>query len=234
MKTRIAVALAIGTLGLILAGNGLAATPPMANSPPDGTQVVAGSEITFVGTATATATPPAIYFYISKDNATDSNGRLTHAFAVVTGGTPTSTPGQFQGVADSSDFWPDVPGDYYWQVNQDCGSPPAPVDCTAWSDPVKLTITPRPASSVSVSNPPNTHFTRHPPHKTQKRKVVFAFTSDFAGATFQCLYAQGWSKCTSPHTFRHLKPGRFRFLVKAIVNGVEDPTPASWLFRVLP
>ena len=48
------------------------------------------------------------------------------------------------------------------------------------------------------------------------------------------LYAQGWTKCTSPHVFRHLKPGRFRFQVKAILNGVEDPTPASWFFKVLP
>jgi hypothetical protein len=230
MKARIAIVIAIGTLGLVLAAQAIAAAPT-ADSPGDGAQSVAGSQITFVGTATAAVPPPAIYFYISKDPGTNGDGRLTNAFAVVTGGTPTGNPGQFQGVADPSDFWPDVPGDYYWQVNQDCG---ADATCTPWSTPNHLIITPRSASSVSPSNPPNTHFTAHPPHKTHKRKLTFSFKSDVAGATFQCLYAQGWSKCSSPHTFRHLKPGRFRFQVKAIVKGVADPTPASWFFRVLP
>src|SRR5205085_7653702 len=124
MKLRIALVIAIGTFGLVLAAHAIAA-PPTADSPGDGASSVAGSQITFVGTATAAATPPAIYFFISKSNATNLDGRLTNAFAVVSGSTPTGSPGQFQGVADSSDFWPDVPGDYYWQVNQDCGSPPS-------------------------------------------------------------------------------------------------------------
>src|SRR2546423_1440248 len=220
MKARLAIALATGTLGLVVAAVAFAA-PPTADQPAPGSSFVAGSQITFVGTSTATVPPANVYFYVSRDNVTNTNGRLANAFAVVTGN-PTGTPTQYQGVANSSDLWPDVPGDYYWQVNQDCTTPD-PADCP-WGLPSKLTITPRPASSVTSSNPPNTHFTRHPPHKTHKRKITFAFKSDVAGAKFQCLFAQGWAKCKSPHVFRSLKPGRFRFQVKAIVNGVEDPT----------
>ena len=79
---------------------------------------------------------------------------------------------------------------------------------------------------------PDTFLTQHPKHRTHRRQVAFAFSSDMPGISYQCLFAQGWAKCSSPHTFRHLKPGRYKFQVKAIVNGVEDPTPASWTFRV--
>jgi IPT/TIG domain len=79
---------------------------------------------------------------------------------------------------------------------------------------------------------PDTFLTHHPKHRTRRRQVAFAFSSDMPGVSYQCLFAQGWAKCSSPHTFRHLKPGRYRFQVKAIVNGVKDPTPASWTFRV--
>src|SRR5436309_15494217 len=103
MTLRIALVIAIGTLGLVAATRALAA-PPTADSPGDGASSVAGSQITFVGTATAAATQPAIYFYISKDNNMNTDTRLTNAFAVVTGATPTGIPGQFQGVADSSDL----------------------------------------------------------------------------------------------------------------------------------
>ncbi|MDQ2940538.1 MAG: IPT/TIG domain-containing protein, partial [Actinomycetota bacterium] len=79
---------------------------------------------------------------------------------------------------------------------------------------------------------PNTFLTHHPKHRIHKRQVAFAFSSDMPGVSYQCFYAHGWADCNSPQTFRHLKPGRYQFRVKAIVNGVEDPTPASWTFRV--
>src|SRR2546421_2828172 len=217
MKARIAIVLAIGTLALVLTAVALAVTPPTANAPANGTRFTSGATITFQGTSTATATPPHLYFDISKDSATNPDGSLTNAFAVVRGD-PTSTPTVFDGTAGPADNWPSEPGDYYWQTYQACGTPPAPGDCTNWSTPVvKLTIGPRSPSAASSSNPPNTFLNKHPKHRTHKRKLTFSFKSDVASARFQCLYAQGWSKCTSPHTFRHLKPGRFRFQVKAIV-----------------
>jgi IPT/TIG domain len=92
------------------------------------------------------------------------------------------------------------------------------------------TAAPTPASAPIA---PNTILNRHPPHRTHKRKVTFRFSSNMSSAKFRCLYAQGWQPCRSPHTFRHLKPGRYRFQAQAVVNGVPDPTPASWTFRVL-
>ena len=80
---------------------------------------------------------------------------------------------------------------------------------------------------------PKTFLTHHPRHRTHKRKVAFAFDSNVDGAKFKCFDAGGWAKCRSPHVFRHLKPGRYKFKVKAIVNGVADPTPASFIFRIL-
>jgi hypothetical protein len=80
---------------------------------------------------------------------------------------------------------------------------------------------------------PNTRLTRHPPRRTRKRRVKFAFSSSIRGANFQCFYTGGWRDCRSPEKFRNLKPGRYRFRVRAVANGKRDRTPASWLFKVV-
>ena len=84
-----------------------------------------------------------------------------------------------------------------------------------------------------ASQPPNTVFTHHPARRTHKRRVRFGFSSTTPGASFQCFYTGGWSTCRSPQRFRRLKPGRYRFKVRAVANGKRDPTPAAWLFRVV-
>jgi hypothetical protein len=101
------------------------------------------------------------------------------------------------------------------------------------------------ATSDGTSNPggtgndytydwkPKTFLTHHPRRRTHKRRVAFAFDSNVNGAKFKCFDARGWGKCRSPHVFRHLKPGRYKFKVKAIVNGVADPTAVSFIFRIL-
>jgi hypothetical protein len=109
-------------------------------------------------------------------------------------------------------------------------SPDSSADDYTYDPPPPAAAGPTPAS---VPIEPNTFLNRHPPHRTHKRKVTFRFSSNMAGAKFRCLYAQGWQPCRSPHTFRHLKPGRYRFQAQAVVNGVPDPSPASWTFRVL-
>jgi hypothetical protein len=229
MRTRLAIVIAIGTLGFVLATEALADSPPTTGSPGDGATFTAGDQIIFEGTATATPPPLHVYFYISKDNATNPDGSLSNSFAIVRGD-PTSDPAIFDGTAGPANIWPVDPRDYYWQVYQDCAG--IPVDCLNWSQVRKLTINQRPASSVSVANPPDTFLTDHPRRRVHQRKARFAFSSDVAGANFQCLYAKGWAACKSPHIFRHLEPGRYRFQTRAIVNGVEDPSPASWTFKV--
>ncbi len=89
------------------------------------------------------------------------------------------------------------------------------------------------ANDYTYDFKPKTFLTHHPRRRSHSRKVAFAFDSDVDGARFKCLDARGWRKCRSPHVFRHLKPGRYKFKVKAIVDGVADPTPARFIFRIL-
>jgi hypothetical protein len=123
----------------------------------------------------------------------------------------------------------DTPGTYYWIVERfDCLAE-GPDDCYVTDGEIRsFTVNP------PIGTPaPNTTLTRHPGRRTRKRKARFAFVSSLPDSSFQCHYTGGWSRCLSPQRFRHLKPGRYRFKVRAIANGKRDVTPASWLFRVL-
>ena len=118
-------------------------------------------------------------------------------------------------------------GTYYWIVERfDCS---AEADCYVTDGEIRSFTVAPPVPGLA----PNTSFTRHPPRRTRKRRVRFAFSSSIPGATFQCFYTGGWSTCRSPQRFRRLKPGRYRFKVRAVVDGRRDPTPATWWFRVL-
>jgi virginiamycin B lyase len=86
--------------------------------------------------------------------------------------------------------------------------------------------------------------------KTRKKtaRVRFKFRSPDAGATFQCRLKRlpakkkaktskaskqsRWGGCKSPRRYR-LKPGRYRFEVRAVLAGVTDKTPAERSFRVV-
>lgn len=89
------------------------------------------------------------------------------------------------------------------------------------------------ANDYTYDFKPKTFLIHRPRKRSHKRKVAFAFASNVKGAKFKCFDARGWTKCRSPRVFRHLRPGRYRFKVKAIVNGVADPTPARFVFRIL-
>jgi hypothetical protein len=123
------------------------------------------------------------------------------------------------------------PGRHYWQaVYLDCFQD---TDCVNQSSTGTFTVNPLPAAAVKSSAQVDTFLDHHPRHRTRKRKVRFDFSSNVAGASFKCLFAQGWADCTSPHVFRRLKPGRYRFQARAVVNDLEDQSPVSWTFRVL-
>lgn len=76
----------------------------------------------------------------------------------------------------------------------------------------------------------------------KRARVKFRFTSSAQGATFQCSLVKlrkgkkppraVFKNCKSPRTYS-LKPGRYRFKVRAVVSGQVDPTPASRTFRVV-
>jgi streptogramin lyase len=80
--------------------------------------------------------------------------------------------------------------------------------------------------------------------KGKRATVKFRFSSTSAGASFECrLLRVGGRKahaskavpfraCKSPKTY-HLKPGRYRFEARAVLNGLADATPAKRGFRVV-
>jgi hypothetical protein len=83
--------------------------------------------------------------------------------------------------------------------------------------------------------PPNTVITKAPKRKSKDKTPTTSFVSEPAdGATFQCqVDSAAYKSCTSPYTTKKLKPGKHTIRVKAIRQGVEDPTPASASFKIL-
>lgn len=77
--------------------------------------------------------------------------------------------------------------------------------------------------------------------RRERAKVKFRFSSTTAGVTFQCALTRKkgarfailkFRSCKSPKVYR-LRPGRYRFQVRAVNGGVPDPTPAVRKFRVI-
>jgi streptogramin lyase len=97
-----------------------------------------------------------------------------------------------------------------------------------------------------VTNPvPQTSITKGPRVvRTAKRtaKVRFRFKSDVAGSTFQCALTKlrkgrkqakpSFKTCKSPKTYR-LRPGRYRFQVRAVAAGGTDATPATRTVKIV-
>lgn len=84
---------------------------------------------------------------------------------------------------------------------------------------------------------PNTKLGVHPgprvTTKLAKLKVKFGFSSDVAGATFQCKLDKGpYKACKSPKTYK-VKPGKHKFSVRAVAPGGTDATPATYKFKVI-
>ncbi len=93
---------------------------------------------------------------------------------------------------------------------------------------------------------PNTTIAKGP-HKvvrTRHRtaKVAFRFRSSVQGAKFECALTRvrkgrkqakpSFKACKSPRVYR-LRPGGYRFWVRAVANGATDATPAKRSFRVV-
>lgn len=79
----------------------------------------------------------------------------------------------------------------------------------------------------------------------KRAKVRFRFSSTTAGATFQCALTKvrkakkggkaakpQFKGCKSPKSYS-LKPGKYRFSVRAVSAGVVDPSAATRSFRVI-
>jgi hypothetical protein len=83
---------------------------------------------------------------------------------------------------------------------------------------------------------PQTTLRRKPPKRSRDRTPTFRFSSDEAGAGFECaIDRRRLRPCRSPFKSKPLPPGRHRFRVRARDgSGQADPTPASYSFSVLP
>jgi streptogramin lyase len=100
----------------------------------------------------------------------------------------------------------------------------------------------------TAATPPETRIAKGPKAKVKTRRkraaVRFRFNSPDAGASFECRLVRRAGKkakaskvvpfkaCKSPRSYR-LVPGRYRFEVRAVLNGTVDATPARRAFRVV-
>jgi CSLREA domain-containing protein len=86
---------------------------------------------------------------------------------------------------------------------------------------------------VEDSAPPNTTITSATISRA-KHRAVFSFSSNEAGARFQCkLDGQAYANCTTPKGYTGLANGSHTFRVRAIDRaGNVDPTPAARSFTI--
>lgn len=106
-----------------------------------------------------------------------------------------------------------------------------------------------PISAPPVAKAPRTRIVRGPKKKVRTKrkrvKVKFRFKSPDAGARFECALVKikkrrkgkagprpRFRGCRAPRAYR-VRPGRYRFLVRAVLAGVADPSPARRAFRVI-
>jgi hypothetical protein len=199
--------------------------PPTLISPDEGATIPYGGQATFSVQDLPSYAKDGTRLYIEFSEGTDLSPDGTFADRYLLA-LPSSAAGSTYEYRLRPPFSND-PGTYYWMVERfDCS---AEADCDVTDGQIRSFTVAAPVAGPA----PNTIFTHHPARRTHKRRVRFAFTSNIPGASFQCFYTGGWSPCRSPQRFRHLKPGRYRFKVRAVANGKRDPTPASWLFRVV-
>ncbi len=95
---------------------------------------------------------------------------------------------------------------------------------------------PPPPPPPPKSKPPATILRKHPPAKTRSKTAKFTFAANpTARATFFCkLDGKRKAPCSSPKTYKKLKPSRHNFKVWASANGKTDPTPAKFSWKILP
>jgi hypothetical protein len=103
----------------------------------------------------------------------------------------------------------------------------------------QLASLPRPSLAGGTGNPP-------PPPVTpdtsialtvisqQARRARFFFSATVAGSSFQCKLDKGdFKPCSSPRAYKHLKPGRHAFRVRAVgPTGLLDESAAVGRFAI--
>jgi CSLREA domain-containing protein len=89
-------------------------------------------------------------------------------------------------------------------------------------------------SICGVVTAPSTKIKSGPKGKVKATTAKFKFSSPAKGAKFECKLDKGKFKpCKSPKTYKKLKLGKHVFKVRAVANGLADPTPAKRKFKIV-
>ncbi len=89
-------------------------------------------------------------------------------------------------------------------------------------------------SLCGVVTAPSTKIKSGPKGKVKATTAKFKFSSPAKGAKFECKLDKGKFKpCKSPKTYKKLKLGKHVFKVRAVANGLADPTPAKRQFKII-
>jgi hypothetical protein len=133
------------------------------------------------------------------------------------------------------------PGNTLWVSMERVMEPGLIVRVSGLEPPLPPTPPPAPLKAT-----PQTQIDKGPKKivKTSHKlaKVTFGFTSSIAGGAFECALTKAkkgkkparphFKTCKSPKHF-NLKPGNYRFSVRAVNAGLTDPSPATRGFRVV-
>ena len=116
------------------------------------------------------------------------------------------------------------------------------VDCGPGTDTVVADAADQVVNCESVQLPPvppapvpDTSKIKGPKSVTKPATAKFKFSSPTAGATFQCkVDKKKWKSCSSPYKVKtkKLDVGKHKLRVRAVLNGVVDPTPSTKKFKV--
>jgi hypothetical protein len=90
---------------------------------------------------------------------------------------------------------------------------------------------------LPATAPPDTTITSAPVGLTNLATAELTFSSDTPGAGFECrIDGAEWTACSSPLTLSDLADGDHELEVRATLDGVVDPTPAttSWSLDATP
>jgi hypothetical protein len=80
----------------------------------------------------------------------------------------------------------------------------------------------------------DTSISGKPASKTRDRTPTFRFRSSQPGAAFECkLDRKPFVPCKSPFTPKSLAFGRHTLLVRTVLAGAADPSPAKFNFKIV-
>ncbi len=170
-------------------------------------------------------------FYIAM-SAADNVERLTPegTAAPIEGFPPKFFPRQIA-AGPNNTIWVsmEIPGENVYEVARISGLEPPVVPILATPKAPETKIAKGPKKKVKTTG--------------KTAKVAFRFNSSTAGAKFECALTAKAKKgkkakkpkfkgCKSPKTYT-LKPGKYKFSVRAVIAGLADPSPATKAFSVV-